>query len=363
MENFEHKKVASTVDAHTVGGGTDSHRVEKMGHYGSDDSERQVLLERPCVISATRKELLSDLTFSKGFSVTGFHSNSSKGKGQGYFTYDGMKAAGNPDWKLAQWGCLKDIITQHKFTREGNVFSYDDGGKYIRVNTDCVGQIDMGIKGSVEYSRDSAGNHRERISLEENWPHILIEQMPETRISRDCRRLYMEIDYVVDECRSYVDRRNYPVNPEINAAQFQWFLLLQDGDENSPSFGHNMWFGFSMFDTRSEGGTPKPYQEYDGGKEDSTGYFIYMPTLRDLVKNTGNFIESVPTSVVGKRVRIKIDIIPELQKALDIVQGYGELKGASVGKLKIISTNIGWEIPGNYDVSVKINYLNMYEEY
>ncbi len=343
---------------------TEMQRLKKMGHYGSDGGNRgKVLLERQSIISSTRKELLADLTFSKGFAVTGFHSNSSGGKSVGYLTYDGLKASGNPDWKLAQWGCRKDIVSEHTFRRENGVMTYTDGGKYLRVNTDAVGCIELGIKGSVEYTLDSAGRPRERLKATENWPHILIEQAIETKLSRDCRRLCMEIDYQVEECNSLVDRRNYPVNPDMHAGQFQWFLMLQDGDEHSKSYGQNMWFGFSMFDTRTMDGTPSGFQAYDGGKEDATGFFIYMPSLKDLAKTEGNRVESIPTTVIGKRICIKVDILPEIEKALKIVQGYGVMQGANVGKMKVLSTNLGWELPGNYDVRAKIHYLNIYEEY
>ena len=76
-----------------VGGGTDIYPLEKMGHYGSDEGKGEsVILERPCVINAHKKELLSDLNFSRGFAVTPFHSNSWDGKYKGFLSYDGKKA-------------------------------------------------------------------------------------------------------------------------------------------------------------------------------------------------------------------------------------------------------------------------------
>ncbi|MBQ4053612.1 MAG: hypothetical protein IJD33_04665 [Clostridia bacterium] len=71
----------------------------------------------------------------------------------------------------------------------------------------------------------------------------------------------------------------------------------------------------------------------------------------------------LPTSVVGKKVRIKVDVLPEIVKALKIVQSYGEMVGADLRKLKITSTNLGWELPGNNDVNIQISRLNLYEEY
>ena len=347
-----------------IGGGTDTYPLERVGHYGSEENcNESVILERPCVINAHKKELLSDLNFSRGFAVTPFHSNSWDGNYKGFLSYDGKKAVGKEVWRIAQWGCSKDIASQATMEREENVFTYFDGGKTLRVDTDKVGCISLGINGSVEYSRDAEGNIRERTDGAENWPHILIEQMLDAKISRDCQRLIMEIEYEVDKCESLVNREKYPLNPEINAGQFQWFLMLRNNDIDSRSYGQNMWFGFSMFDTRSLGDTPNAFQAYDGGKEDSTGLFIYMPSLKDLAVQKGNIVSELPTSSVGKKVLIKVDVLPEIVKALRIVQSYGEMVGADLRKLKIISTNLGWELPGNNDVNINISRLNLYEEY
>jgi hypothetical protein len=62
-------------------------------------------------------------------------------------------------------------------------------------------------------------------------------------------------------------------------------------------------------------------------------------------------------------VHVKFDILPFLKQALKIARQNGALKGATVDHLRIGSTNIGWELPGNYDAEVEISYLNMYEEF
>jgi hypothetical protein len=128
----------------------------------------------------------------------------------------------------------------------------------------------------------------------------------------------------------------------------------------SVSYGQSMWFGFSMFDTRALGGTPNGLASYDGGKEDSTGLFIYMLSLQSVADQQKGSV-NVPTAVVGKDVKVKVDILPYINQALKIARQNGAMKGASADNLAIGSTNIGWELPGNYDVEVDISYLNMYK--
>jgi hypothetical protein len=319
-------------------------------------------LTRPKVETESVKELLSDLNFSKGFAVTLFHANSSNGQKSGYLDYEGMKAEGTPVWTMAQWGCTKDMVADSTYTRDGGAIAYTDGGKYLKADLNKTGCITLGINGSVEYTLDEEGNIRERTDSLENWPHILIEQSIESDISSNCKRLYMELNYKVTKCESLVDRELYPVDVNLNAAQFQWFITLTDTNEESESYGQAMWFGFSMFDTRAEGDTPVGNSSYDGGKEDSTGLFIYMPSLKSVATSSTSSVD-LPTSVVGKDVHVKFDILPFLKQALKIARQNGALKGATVDHLRIGSTNIGWELPGNYDAEVEISYLNMYEEF
>lgn len=317
------------------------------------------ILTRPQSTAASRREILTDLNFSRGFNVTLFHSNSSNGNLAGQLTYGGEKAEGDPAWQMAQWGCTHDM-TDGTYTRDGGVLSYTDGAKTLTVDVCKTGAVTMGIKGSEEYTRDADGDIRERTDPAENWPHILIEQSLSYDISPEAQHLYMEVQYEVTSCVSLVDREKYPVDPDVNAAQFQWFITLTDTDETSESFGSTMWFGFSMFDTRAEGGTPSGMSAYDGGKEDATGLFIYMPSLEQAAMNKDNTV-TLPSAVVGKQCTVKFDILPFLSAALKIARQQGAMTGASTDHLRIGSTNIGWELPGNYDAEVKISYLNMYE--
>lgn len=318
-----------------------------------DEQTEGTLITRP----KADGELLTDLNFSRGFNATKFHSNSSNGTMAGVLDHGGNKAAGDPVWNMAQWGCTHDMTQVGKLTRNGSVLSYDDGGKFLSFDAAKTGTITLGIKGSEEYTRDESGAVRERTDPLENWPHILIEQGIGYDIPADAQHLYMELNYKVTKCESLVDRTKYPLNADINAAQFQWFITLTDTDEESVSFGNSMWFGFSMFDTRSLGSCPPGMDNYDGGKEDSTGLFIYMFSLGTKMSS----IEAdTPSAVVGESKHVKVDILPLLGTALRTAQRKGALKGASVEHLRIGSTNIGWELPGNFDAEAEISGMNFY---
>jgi hypothetical protein len=121
-----------------------------------------------------------------------------------------------------------------------------------------------------------------------------------------------------------------------------------------------MWFGVKMFDTRFEGRTPASEAGYDNGKEDSTGLFIYIPSLEEVARQKGSEV-TLPSAVTGERHVVKFDARALLEKALETARGMGAMTGATVENLVIDSTNFGWELMGNNDAEVKIYSINLYE--
>lgn len=315
------------------------------------------IVERPRVSNQKTEEVLPDLNFSHGFQVSLFHSNSSAGRLAGILDYKGDAAEGKPYWQLSQWGCTHDLANA-AFSRDGSVLRYDDGGKCVTIDV-AKAEITLCIKGSEEYPRDSEGRVRERIDKLENWPHLLAEQ---TNVGyllpHGIKRLTMSLDYEVTHCETHVDRKIYPEDINMHAGMFVWFLHLTDIDPESTSYLRSMWFGVKMFDTRFAGRTPAAEAGYDNGKEDSTGLFIFIPSLEEVARQPGSCV-TLPSSVVAKRNNVQFDALPFLEKALMTARGMGAMTGAHVDGLRIDSTNIGWELMGNNDAEVKIYSINL----
>ena len=317
--------------------------------------------ERPRADDGVTYELLQDLNFSRGFAVSAFHSNSSGGVPRGYLDYAGAKAEGEPVWTAAQWGCQVDFLSalekEGGFVREGSRMTYDDGAKLLSADTEKTGNIRLSIKGSREYGRDENGNWLDRTDPAYNWPNLLIGQEINCSDVSDAEKLIFEVEYTVNSC----DRLpSTPVDPDMHAAQFQWFITFTNKNPESPGYGEAMWFGFSMFDTRSLGGTPSGFAAYDGGKEDNTGMFIYTFSLESAAYAEGNEV-TLPTAVVGQRRTVKVDILPFVEAGLAAAEKRGAMKGTKLSDLMIGSTNIGIELPGSYDVDVQIHSMNFYK--
>ena len=329
---------------------------------GSDRPPDPVpVTQRPRVCDGARCELLEDLNFSRGFAVSAFHSNSSGGVPVGYFDYGGAKAEGEPVWTAAQWGCQVDFLSalekEGGFVREGGRMTYDDGAKLLSADTSKAGDVRLSIKGSLEYGQDEDGNRLDRTDPAYNWPNLLIGQEINCPDVSDAEKLIFEIEYTVNSC----DRLpSTPVDPDMHAAQFQWFVTFTNKNPESPGYGEAMWFGFSMFDTRSLGGTPSGFAAYDGGKEDNTGMFIYTFSLESAAYMGGNEV-TLPTAVVGQKRTVKVDILPFVEAGLAAAAKQGAMEGSQISDLMIGSTNIGIELPGSFDVDVQIHSMNFYK--
>ena len=119
-----------------------------------------------------------------------------------------------------------------------------------------------------------------------------------------------------------------------------------------------------MYDTRYVGGTPPAEGGPDNGKEDSTGLFIYIPSLTEVAEE--QYCEAtVPSSVIGQDGVVKFDILHYIPKMLDRLGKLTDppMEGASIEHKRIVSTNFGWELMGNNDAEVEISYINLYSEY
>ncbi len=321
--------------------------------------QEDTLIERPTISTETVQEMLRDMNFSRGLSVSKFHSNSSGGVPEGTLDFDGKCAEGGNIWSMGQWGCTTSFMNA-EFSRDGSKLRYYDGSKLYAFDAAKTGNISLAIKGSVEYGKDESGNYRDRLTAIENWPHNIIGQsfLKELGTVKGADRIMWECEYTVTQCDRLTD---YPVNKDLHAAQFQWFVSMYNDNPESESYRQSVWFGFSMFDTRSMNACPSGMAAYDGGKEDNTGMFIYMFSLAQVDDTLEWNVVEKPTSVIGIKRKVKVDVLPFIKAGIVSAQKKGALKGATFEDLVFSSTNIGWEIPGSYDVSVDIHAMNMYK--
>lgn len=278
-------------------------------------------------IEADSREVLSDVNFERGFVLTGpKHDSPSRNE---LFPGSGKE---KPAWRITQWnsqGMLDRISVDEK-----NI-TLSDSCKTVQVEK-STGEITLSIAGAKEYERP-------RKSAAEPWAHLLLEQPSFEKPIRiaDVKSIFLELEFELLECTQHGEP-----DPALHAAQFSWFVYLKNKNPDSKGFHDFLWFGLGIFDSRHE--------------------FVPLYAAQDFAVPEGKFIYSLggrsflEEKIVPKKAyKIKIDILPELKTALKTAQGRGFLENSRLEEMELDGTNIGWEIPGVIDASIRIRKISL----
>lgn len=270
--------------------------------------------------------VLGDPTFQQGFIISGpEHSTPPRIE-----TYD--QSGVKPRWGLRRWH------SRGKFDQR----VINDNEVLMR---DCCGEVNLDRKtGAIELVVDTKNEYDQpRTSGSQPWTHLLLEQSPfdaPITLTR-AKHVWANIDF---EMTKYVDYGDN--DPGLHAAQFSWFIYLKNQDKNSPGYGDFLWFGLSFFDNRHE--FVPLYANQDFAMPN--GSFIY--TLGSKL-----YLDAPPT--VGRRFPVHYDILPHIIDAMDTAKERGFLTQSQYQEMTLDGMNIGWEIPGMFEVGVRINSMQI----
>ena len=131
-------------------------------------------------------------------------------------------------------------------------------------------------------------------------------------------------------------------NPSLHAAQFQLFFVVESAN---PAESSGLWFGMPFFDNR-ETELTQPNGLFDRGT------MMYISSM-------GNAAYMDELATVGNKVTIKHNLLPEIKTALENAQKLGYMQYSTFDDLYLVNMNIGWEIPGIFDVGVDIHNFNL----
>lgn len=290
--------------------------------------------------------LLTDATFSQGFWLGS--TDESNGSAQGKLDYEGA-ATGTPVWKLAQWNCINNDMAEATYSEEGNLRTYQtSGGNKVAVNTSS-GTIGLELNTTSEYGMNGITSNPRKAN--EPWPTLLLEySLGDKQILKiaDKKELRMDIIYNIEKLEDHIPVGRLDRN--LHSAQFQWFVTVQNRTIGSPDFGRYIWFGLNFYDKRYEYGPF--YAAEDGGKENNTGAFIYMPAMKNIMGVQGG-------SKIGKEMKVDVDILPIIKEAFKLAQQRRYLLNTTWEDLYVGATNIGWEVTGTYNVAVSIKAFSI----
>lgn len=285
----------------------------------------------------TQNAYLDD-DYSEGFNV--YTTEEGNGTINGILNTDDTPSV--PEWTLAQWNSVNDLTDGYRIIQD-DLYLWGDNSKqvFIRRGSNTLGLL---MNASAEYEADRVAN--------QPWPCLLLNQEFDFQhhLKVDTlAALFMNVDFRITKMENHM---RGPVNPALHAAQLLWYITVQNRNTESEDFGKYIWFGLQLYDSRYT--FPGFYADEDGGKDVNTGMFIYLPA-------SSEFLAKQVTP--GSSVSVEYNVLSQIRAAFSLAQSRGYLTNTTFEDLYIGGMNIGWELPGTFDVCVEIDDLNLYPIY
>ena len=284
--------------------------------------------------SASR-ELIRDPHFR-----TGFHLIEPKpGRRVVYGRLTGATGESEPAWDLDQWSSRFPLAAEPPAIPKPGVRHWSNTGKTVTCSEPGTTEADLclAVNGGVEYE------HRARKSGEP-WVHLLVEQRfadPPSLATLVAARLKLQARLLRADFH-----RTDDYSPGLHAAQFQMFLMLQNRNRESPGFSKLVWFGIPLYDDRSR--FPKEHQAQDTG---GTAMFIFTP---------GGEVFADRSAHDREWIRVDKELRPLFLEALETAwQRDFLLESRDLADYRITGMNLGWEVPGLFDVEMRVRDLSL----
>ena len=251
------------------------------------------------------------------------------------------KDSPSPVWQLQQTGCIYDLndiynpITEKYPEYQNGYYKFDGVSNHVYVNPD-IGEIKLGVEASKEYEHP----RKDR----ENWPHLLLQNALTEQVTlSELSSLEFTIDLNI-HCENKMKDSEY--NPSMHTAQFLMYFVVNT--MNDIDNGEYFWFGVPFFDYRYK--AMKPSAFIDNGTSGNTGKVIYQMATEKIDPNGFQ---------LDHDYSISLDLIEEFQDALIETQKLGRMTNTTVTDLSISNMNIGFEIPGTFDVEATFKNFSL----
>ena len=302
---------------------------------------------------ASTYQMIVDNTWQEGFSCD---PGSGSNPDTGYFpenrwgsTVDlTYKDDAKPVWIMSQHGDIYSLNDHYnKYTGDRTVecvdgyYTFYDESKKVAANP-TTGSLYLELNASKEYERPRKNG--------EQWCHLLLNEGFKKAVSTS------EIDSCIFSAdmtlKKFEDHMDGQANSNVHAAQFLMYLVVKssNGAEDSGFF----WFGIPFFDNRYASGLPESGM-VDAGGAGATGKFIYSCPSAEYIDDG-----ILP---LGETVHIEFDITSYLNRGLLMAQKSGYFTKSSYNDLVFQSMNIGFELPGTYDIGVEISSFELTANY
>lgn len=282
--------------------------------------------------------LIRDSEFKNGFAVYGpKHEDGMTAQYAGVSKTTGIQA-----WNISQWANNNHPLDEKtaRTNLENGGFIYETPTCKLSVRDSDEYLVRMELRTDNEY-QGRARKHGE------SWPHLILEQHDVVDFyppMGDWKRLSYRLSIMPEYIKCNMKAED--INPLLHAAQLSHYFAIWD-----PVCMDGFWFGLTILDNRHE--VFPGFMSEDVGKDDCTHKMIVVDPIL-------SYTDKAPA--LGQWTDIECDLLPRMKKAVENAKARGYLKDAAFERMKIASTNIGLEIPGNYDMAFRIREISLLGE-
>lgn len=278
------------------------------------------------------QELIVDNHFRRGFILfetkPGQHIRSGELRG--------LDSKEKPVWNLLEWSS-RFPLEKTQPTRTPLTFSNSAKTITLRSLGKTKSELSFAANTGVEYGpiARKAGDP---------WVHLLVEQHfnPPTPL-KNLKTATFHIEAKLTHARN---RHQGDYTPDVHAAQFQVFFTVQNRNKQSPGYGDLLWFGIPLYDNRDR--LPKAFKAQDFG---GTAKFIFTPEGQTFTSSSAHD---------GKWVVIDKNLLPLMREGLELAWSKGFLADSKdIADYYIGGMNMGWELPGTFEVEMKVRNLSL----
>ena len=300
--------------------------------------------------------LYKDINFKNGFILS---KTSTKAEGgphyKEYLKYYEETKEIIPTWTLAQWGTRHDLYNNYALTRSKDGFTYSYsclGGKSsngmfisakrLQLNSK-TGEIDLELNAETEYDAPRKKG--------EDWPCILLSQTFQNNLIHiaSSRSIVMEAEF---EITKFEDKMGASAVQNLHAAQFVWYITLQNRNKQSKDYGRYIWLGVPLWDNRNAGKETELFAQVDEG----TSAMMYNSSTRAYYDQSNN--SKMP--LAHQKAKATFEVMKVARVAYDYAISHGFLGSTEFEELYIGGTNFGFEVPGTYNIGVHIDNIGVY---
>ena len=280
---------------------------------------------------AAESEVIGDNRFRGGFVLW----EPTPGKHIKYGEIRGAQTNTQPVWGLSQWSSRFPLRTTNHPPAHGSLV-ISNSAKSVTIQPNDA-DLRLEANSAVEYGSGSR-------KAGEPWVHLLVEQefeKPPFLQALSAAKFHLEARLLRS---TNLHKGDY--DPGAHAAQFQVFFTVQNRNRQSPGHGDLLWFGIPVYDNRHR--HPLEFKSKDFG---GTEKFIFTPAAQTFT----------PTSAHdGNWVIIDRDLLPLMREALEMAWTKGFLSASTnVADFAIGGMNMGWELPGMFDVAIETRKLSL----